>query len=117
VPTALDHTLDRLPPGTRIFNDYALGGWISWRHPDLEQYIDGLITPYSAAHAHDYVVAEDADRGWLRVIDASKARVALINQDSPLAHRLAGRGWTRQGADGGYVLLTAPGVLTSSGAV
>ena len=28
--------LDRLPAGTAVFNAYALGGWIAWRHPDLE---------------------------------------------------------------------------------
>ena len=36
VPTALDPQLDRLPAGTAVFNAYELGGWIAWRHPDLE---------------------------------------------------------------------------------
>ncbi len=67
VPTRLDATLDRLPAGTRVFNAYALGGWIAWRHPDLEQYIDGLITPYSERHAHDYTIAEGTEPGWYRV--------------------------------------------------
>jgi len=41
VPTGLDAALDRLPPGTRVLNDYDVGGWMVWRHPDLEHYIDG----------------------------------------------------------------------------
>ena len=60
MPIALDAALDRLPAGTGVFNAYELGGWLAWRHPDLEQYIDGLITPYSVAHVEGYgrVVAQ-----------------------------------------------------------
>lgn len=108
VPTTLNGALDRLPPGTRVFNDYALGGWIAWRHPDLQQYIDGLITPYSERHAHDYVVGESASPGWSRIVNASGATAALLGEHSPLVDKLADRGWTMRGTDAGYVLLTAP---------
>ena len=109
VPTGLDATLDRLPPGTRVFNAYALGGWIAWRHPDLEQYIDGLITPYSERHAHDYAIAAATAPGWYRVVESSGARVALLGEDSALAARLRDRGWVAGGTDAGYVLLVQPG--------
>ncbi len=109
VPTRLDATLDRLPPGTRVFNAYELGGWIAWRHPDLEQYIDGLITPYSDRHAHDYTIAEATEPGWYRVVEASRAQVALLADNSALAARLQDRGWVVDGTDAGYVLLVPPG--------
>lgn len=105
VPTALDASLDRLPPGTRVFNSYELGGWIAWRHPDLEQYIDGLITPYSEEHAHDYTVAERTEPGWKQIVKSSRAEAALLQGGSPLAARLADQGWLQKGADDGYVLL------------
>jgi hypothetical protein len=114
VPTALDRTLDRLPPGTRVFNAYELGGWIAWRHPELEQYIDGLITPYSEGHAHDYTVAESTAPGWYHVVESSGARVALLGESSALAARLADRGWVAEGTDAGYVLLARPGDHTLS---
>jgi hypothetical protein len=108
VPTALDPGLDRLPAGTRVFNAYELGGWIAWRHPDLEQYIDGLITPYSERHAHDYAIAVSTAPGWYRVVRDSRAPVALVATDSALAAGLERKGWTQHGTDAGYVLLRRP---------
>jgi hypothetical protein len=109
VPTALDPALDRLPPGTRVFNAYELGGWISWRHPDLEQYIDGLITPYSSAHAEDFHRAETVAPGWYGIVRESGAPVALLADDSTLAAGLEQKGWTKAAVGDGYVLLDAPG--------
>jgi hypothetical protein len=108
VPTSLDGTLDRLPAGTRVFNTYELGGWIAWRHPDLQQYIDGLITPYSEKHAREYTTAESTSPGWYGVVRASKAPVALLPIDSALASALEKRGWRRTARGTGYVLLGAP---------
>ena len=108
VPLALDGRLDRLPPGTGVFNDYALGGWIAWRHPDLEQYVDGLITPYSVAHVRDLAVAQALRPGWYAVVRDSRARAALLATDSALATGLARRGWVSAGTDAGYVLLLSP---------
>lgn len=109
VPVALDPALDRLPSGTRVFNAYELGGWIAWRHPDLEQYIDGLITPYSTQHAEDFHHAQIQAPGWYRVVVDSRAPVALLAAHSALAAGLQGKGWTPAGEDAGYVLLRAPG--------
>jgi hypothetical protein len=109
VPTALDPALDGLPAGARIFNAYELGGWIVWRHPDLEQYIDGLVTPYSTAHVERFAVAVRGAAGWDDVVDSSGAAVALLQEDSRLAVNLADAGWVEEGTDAGYVLLTRPG--------
>ena len=87
MPLGLDAALDRLPAGTRVFNDYALGGWIAWRHPDLEHYIDGLITPYSVPHVDGYGRVVAPGPGWYDVVRRSGAAVALVPSDSA-----AGRG-------------------------
>jgi hypothetical protein len=109
VPVAFDPALDRLPAGTVVFNAYELGGWVSWRHPDLEQYIDGLITPYPPQHAEDFHRAEIQGPGWYRVVRDSHAPVAVLATQSALAAALQGKGWTPAGTDAGYVLLEAPG--------
>jgi hypothetical protein len=114
VPTGLDASLDRLPPGTRVFNAYELGGWIAWRHPALEQYIDGLITPYSVQHARDYEAAVRTAHGWYRVVSSSGAEVALLGRGSALADGLERKGWAVSGQDAGYVLLLRPGGQTVS---
>jgi hypothetical protein len=112
VPLGLDPALDRLPAGTPVFNAYVLGGWLTWRHPDLDQYVDGLATPYSEAHVQDYVRADATDRGWYRVVLDSRAPVALVGSDSLLATALEKKGWTSEGTSNGYVLLQQPNRAT-----
>ena len=109
VPVALDPLLDRWPAGTPVFNAYVLGGWLAWRHPGLDQYIDGSITPYSEEQVRDYVRADATEPGWYRVVRRSGAPVALLAADGSLARALQERGWTESGAADGYVLLVAPG--------
>lgn len=108
VPTGLDAALDRLPPGTGVLNAYELGGWIAWRHPDLEQYVDGLITPYSVAHVEGYDRIVRQRPGWYAVVRGDGLGVALVSGRSALAAGLKGRGWVERGADDGYVLLALP---------
>lgn len=108
VPTALDPQLDRLPPGTAVYNSYTLGGWITWRHPDLDQYIDGLITPYTPEHARRFYEAGMVAPGWYATVRDSGAPVALLDSDSTLAARLERRGWAVEGTDAGFVLLSRP---------
>jgi hypothetical protein len=109
VPLALDATLDRLPPGTPVFNDYDVGGWIAWRHPDLDQYIDGLSNPYSEQHFADFHRAETTSPGWYPVVLRSGAPVALAETDGPLAAGLRQKGWVAVGSDEGWTLLRKPG--------
>jgi hypothetical protein len=108
VPTALDAALDRLPPGTGVLNAYELGGWLAWRHPRLEQYVDGLITPYSVAHVEGYDRVVRQAPGWYAVVRDADLRVALVAEDSALAAGLTERGWVPEGTDDGYVLLRRP---------
>ena len=108
VPTGLDAALDRVPSGTGVLNAYELGGWLAWRHPDLEQYVDGLITPYSVAHVQGYDRVVSQDPGWYDVVRGSDVGVALVAQDSALAAGLTARGWVTAATDDGYALLQRP---------
>jgi hypothetical protein len=108
VPLALDGTLDRLPAGTPVFNDYDVGGWIAWRHPDLNQYIDGLSNPYSSEHYAQFHRAETTAPGWYSVVLRSKAPVALVETHGLLAEGLHQHGWVTVGSDAGWTLLRKP---------
>ena len=63
-----------------------------WRHPDLEQYIDGLITPYSAQHVDDYG-RESAEPGWYASCGARARRSRCSRRTPPLAAGLKRQGW------------------------
>jgi hypothetical protein len=108
VPTALDPALDALPAGTVVFNNYEIGGWLAWRHPDLDHYIDPLADAYPVSHLADYVRALEAQPGWQQVVSSSRATVAVLQRDEPLTSALVGAGWTASGHSRGYVMLDAP---------
>jgi hypothetical protein len=112
VPRAFDSTLDRVPPSTGVFTAYVLGGWIAWRHAELNQYIDGLSTPYSRDHYLDFFAIENQAPGWYRLVDAARLSVAIVDSGSPVARGLESRGWQLRGSDAGYVLLMRPGVIS-----
>jgi hypothetical protein len=80
-----------------------------WRHPSLEHYIDGLVTPYSVGHVDGYGRVISQTPGWYDVVRRSGAAVALLPSGSAAATGLEDRGWTVAGTDDGYVLLRRPG--------
>ena len=108
VPVAFDARLDRLPSGTVVFNNYEVGGWLAWRHPGLEHYVDPLADAYPVAHLQRYVEAINAEPGWQRIIHASGAQAAVLQQGVPLTAALEARGWQAEDSSRGYVLLMPP---------
>lgn len=108
VPLALDGALDRLPAGTTVLNDFTLGGWLAWRHPQLNRYVDGLADAYPVAHLRDTATVFSVEPGWSGLVARSGASVALLEDGSMLARRLEAQGWAEGGADRGWVLLEQP---------
>jgi hypothetical protein len=107
--SAIDRRLDRLPPGSVVFNQFDVGGYLTWRHPDLHPVIDGLITPYSPAYVDEYFRARNLSPGWHRFFDATGAKAALLLDDSRLADVLEQEGWTATARFHDYVLLQRTG--------
>ena len=97
VPTALDPGLDRLPAGSGVFNAYELGGWLAWRHPDLEQYVDGLITPYSVAHVEGYDRVVTQAPGWYDVVRDCRPAGRARRGGLRAGRRPDERGWVTDG--------------------
>jgi hypothetical protein len=109
VPNALNASLDRLPSHTVIFNDFALGGWLLWRHPKLEPVIDGRAEAFPKAWFEAYIKTSEVSSGWSRFLQTSNSTHALVKEHSPLATALDERlHWRSLGRDEGYVLLEAP---------
>jgi len=108
VPSAMNPSLDGLPAGTRILNEYTLGGWLAWRHPDLERYVDGLADAYPVAHLEDTWDLVSLHDGWQAKVDDAQADLALLARDAPLTEALEDAGWEILLTDGDWVLLSAP---------
>jgi hypothetical protein len=108
VPTAFDDRLDRLPSGSVVLDSHELGGWLAWRHPDLDHYIDPLADAYPLAHLERYVRVTEAEPGWQATVRDSGARVAVLQSAMPLTAALTDAGWRTVDRSEGYVLLVAP---------
>jgi hypothetical protein len=106
VPSALSRDLDALPAGSVVHNDYKLGGWLRWRHPDLEPVVDGMTEAYSVEHLQDYGRVQAVAADWQQTFDEWQPAAALVLDRSPLATALVEqRGWVTVVEDDGYVLL------------
>ena len=107
VPTGLDSALDALPAHTVIWNDYNLGGWIDYRHRDLEVVADGRAEAFGAAQLEEYGRVVRTEPGWEEILRESGAHVAVVGTDTPLASALQERlGWGPIGQADGYVFLS-----------
>lgn len=106
VPSRMDDALQALPPGSIVYNAYELGGWLRWRHPDLEPVVDGMTEAYSVEHLRDFGRTQAVAGGWQETFDAWDPSAALVADNSPLAAALVDqRDWTRVAEDEGFVLL------------
>ncbi|MFZ2013307.1 MAG: hypothetical protein WAV00_05745, partial [Nocardioides sp.] len=91
-----------------VLNTYGIGGWLRWRHPDLNPVIDGLATPYPASFTARYHAAVDADPGWRTFVRDAGAPAALLMDGTPLIPKLLSSGWHVEQSGDGYRLLLAP---------
>ncbi len=109
VPNALNEELDALPNDASIINAYELGGWLHWRHPELQTVIDGFTDGYTTSDLADYLAASDVEAGWEGYVAETGADLALLKVDAPLAIALVDRlHWISVADDGDFVLLTSP---------
>ena len=115
VPTNLDPVLDRLPAGTIVLGNYGIGGWLTWRHPDLHPVIDGLATPYSVAYFDAFHAALDTSRGWQEFVQRTGARATLLSDVFPLVGALEKDGWVEVGQENGYHVLVRPDLARQLG--
>jgi len=104
----MDPALDAMPAGTTVLNEYTLGGWLSWRHPQLNRYIDGLADAYPAQHLADDSDLVQLRPGWEDILADARAVYALLGDGTRLADALEDAGWTREQTDDGWVLLARP---------
>jgi hypothetical protein len=110
VPVAFDGPLDALPPGTTVLDDYTIGGWLAWRHPHLNRWVDGLADAYPVSHLRDVTTVQFLDPGWRRALAGSGATVAILREGSTAVRAFEADGWEPVATDRGWVLLRLAGV-------
>lgn len=110
MPVGLDSALDSLPKGTVVLDEYGLGGYLRYRHPDLVPVIDERTELYAVDYVEAYLNARGAKAGWTDFLQRTGAQAALVPTESAIADALPRTlGWRSLGVSGDYVLLVSPG--------
>lgn len=105
-PEHLSGQLSELPASTVVCNDYKLGGWLVWTHPDLVPSIEGRTELYSPRYIRAWQKWISGTPSWEAFQAQAGCGAALVQATSPIAGILeAQRGWTSAASDNGYVLL------------
>ena len=109
VPAWLDPALEDLPNGTTVQTSDVFGGYVLWRHPELNPVIDGYSDAYTTPHLQAQLELQRLLPGWDRTLEDTGVRVALVPTKSPLAYALTSQqGWHTVHRSENVVLLEAP---------
>ncbi|KGN32340.1 hypothetical protein N802_18420 [Knoellia sinensis KCTC 19936] len=105
----LDSQLSTLPAGTTVCNDYVLGGWLIWKHPNIRPAVDGRTEIYGLDYFKAYLKFQSGSPGWEEYVGRVGCSFALLAQtDAPAAGLVHQQGWSVVRAGERYVLLRAP---------
>jgi hypothetical protein len=88
VPAWADPALDALPAGTPILNGWDLGGWLMWRHPQLDPVMHGYGDTFTVAELQRNADIEATRPGWATLVRATGVAHALVRPGTHLARGL-----------------------------
>jgi len=104
-PTGLDAALAALPTNSKMCNDYGLGGWLLWQHPDITVGIDPRTEVYGLDYVAEYMALIGGHNGWERTVDKIGCDYALFGTRAPITELFEKSGWSPLANEGGYTLL------------
>jgi hypothetical protein len=109
VPGWLNPALDSLPDGTAVQSFGTSGGYLMWRHPELDPVSDGYTDAYTTKHLQDQLDLLQMRAGWDVILRRSGVRYALLPIKSKLAYALTRfEGWRVLHTSGELTMLQAP---------
>ena len=93
-PAWMDPALRALPPGTKVLDDWDQGGYLMWRHPQLDLMMHGYGDTFTTDELRRNVTLIMVDPGWDASLRESGARIALLRPWSRLGIQLTAlEGW------------------------
>jgi len=103
---AVDDALDDLAPNTLVLNEWADGGYLMWRHPDLQIGMHGYVDMYSTDEIETLSNLLDAGYGWETQLTETSAHYAVLPPNIVLERALENDGWRRVAEGPTRVLLS-----------
>lgn len=89
-PELASRYLAKLPPGTRLYNDFGWGGFlIQSLYPQQTVFIDGRVDLYRDRIFDDYLRIDSLQAGWQALLTRYRINAVIIRNGSPLDGALA----------------------------
>jgi hypothetical protein len=108
-PAWLDPAVARLPAGTKVLDDWSLGGYLMWRYPKLDLMMHGYGDTFTTQELTDNTSLIELDPGWDSVLRSSGTRVALLRPSDRLSYALINQfHWRVERTSPDLFLLRAP---------
>ena len=107
VASWVDTSLGTMPDGTKILNDWELGHYVLWAHPQVDVVIHGYVDVFTTQELDRNIDILRLEPEWDQAVDELDVDYGLVDPDSPLGYALVHQlGWTEIDGDKDYVLLT-----------
>jgi hypothetical protein len=107
-PSSYATSLQALPEEAVVINELADGGYLAWRHPDLQIVGDGLTDQYPVEWLDSWYSSLLGAPDWQEFVEQSGADYALLYETTPLRLGLLSEGWTTVQTGQDRLLLKAP---------
>lgn len=105
----IDGRLDAMPAGTKVLNDWELGHYALWRHPQLQLVMHGYVDVFTVDELERNIRIATVAPEWDTAVTDLDVDYGLVDPDSSLGYALVHQmGWTQVEGDGDYVLLRPP---------
>jgi hypothetical protein len=87
-PEWQDAALADLPEGEPLLSEWGWGGFLMWKHPQLELVIHGYGDVFTTEELDRNVRLTRLRPEWIEDVERTGARYALLDPESPLAYAL-----------------------------
>jgi len=91
-----------------LLNEYDWGGYLIWRAPERQVFVDGRLFPFLPEVFADWREAVEVGPRWKQVLDRYKVAQVLLRPDRALVSALREEGWRVVTEDARAVLLERP---------
>src|SRR3546814_11860091 len=81
--------MSSVPDGASVLNDWAWGGYLMWKHPDLNFVLSGYGDIYTTEELDRNIDLVRVNPEWDETVDSIDPDLKIFEADSNLPHALA----------------------------
>jgi hypothetical protein len=88
LPSWSEDELTSLPDGAVVLNDWEWGGYLMWKHPDLDFVLSGYGDIYTTEELDRNIDLVRVNPQWDEAVESIAPDLIILRTDSPLTYAL-----------------------------